>query len=228
MIVVAIAALGAPIETEAPELARDTGITSYEARLKLSQAAPIIAMRTNDRDAALRLVASLRSRGHVAIACDDDRVPAPIPVRDPADVPSPASIVALVRAVRAVRVETTTRLTERKLRPAAAIATGGLVLSKKVTRVETRINHDKEDLLYVFTSDGGAPHLLSERGTTYASLASPAASQRENFMRVASDLRTRAPHAAWDERLLQLRQLDDPREIDLRAQIVAIALTRRR
>jgi hypothetical protein len=227
MIIVAIAALGSPVEAEAPAFARDTGLALYEARLRLLQPAPIIALRTADREAALRMLASLRARGHDAVACDDAAVPEPNAVRDLAALPSPDAMVALVRAVRAMRTETTSRVTERKLRPGAAIATGGLVMSKKVTREETRIAHDKEELLYVFTKEGAA-HLLSERGTVYATLEGAAATQRENFLRVVADVRARAPHAAWDERLLQMRQVDDAREVDLRAQIVAIALARKR
>jgi len=136
-----------------------------------------------------------------------------------------ADVCALLRAVRATRTETTERVTERKLRPGAALVTGGLILSKKVTRDEKHVAHDKEDLLYVFARSGG-PIVVSERGTSYASLGDVAKSQRENFLRVASDLRARAITAIYDERLLALRVVGDAREIDLRAQLLAIGIAR--
>ena len=225
MIVVGICALAGSPEDDAPHFARDAGLALYEARLKLSQPAPIVALRTSDREAALRMLASLRARGHDAVACDADAVPPPIAVRDVRELPS-EGILALIRAVRAIRTETTERFTERKLRPGMALATGGLVMSKKVTREEKRVAHDKEDLLYVFPRAGGAPWLVSERGTSYASLENVAKLQRENFLNVVSALRERAPLARYDERMLALRGIDDPREIDLRAQLIAISLSR--
>ncbi len=41
------------------------------------------------------------------------------------------------------------------------------------------------------------------------------------------DLQERAPNAVYDERLLALRGIDDPREVDLRAQLVTISIGRR-
>jgi hypothetical protein len=236
MIVVGICALAASAEADAPHFARDTGLALYEARLRLSQPAPIVALRTADRDAALRVLASLRARGHDAVACDEDAIPRPYEARDIRIGEALAcsgrtlaydGILTLIRAVRASHAETTERVTERKLRPGMALVTGGLVMSKKVTREEKHVAHDKEDLLYVFSREGGAPWLVSERGTSYASLDDVAKLQRENFLRVTTTLRSRAPSAAYDERLLALRGIDDPREIDVRAQLLAISIARR-
>ncbi len=93
-----------------------------------------------------------------------------------------------------------------------------------MTHKEKRATHDREDLLYVFSRDGTAG-LVSERGTVYASLDAVAPTQRENFMRVVSELRARAPRAVFDERLLAHRALDDD-AIDLRAHILFIAAQR--
>lgn len=225
MIVVGICALASSIEEEAPSFARDTSLALYEARLRLSQPSPIIALRTPDREAALRLLASLRSRNHDAVACDDEAIASPIQVRSLGELPDASGVLVVVRAVRALRSESTEKVTERKLRPGMALATGGLVLSKKVTREEKRVALDREELLYVFARDGGPPHVVTERGMSYAGLANAAPTQRENFLRVAEDLRARVP--LWDERLLALRNVEDPGEIDLRAQLVAISLSRR-
>jgi hypothetical protein len=225
MIILAICALATSVDDEAPHLARETALTLYEARMRLSQPSPIIALRTPDRDAARRLLASLRSRHHDAVACDDEAIPAPIQVRSVGDLPATANILAVVRAVRALRSETTSKVTERKLRPGMALATGGLVMSKKVTREEKRVAIDREELLYLFAREGGPPWIVTERGMSYVGLANAAPTQRENFLRVAEGLRARVP--LWDERLLALRNVDDPDEIDLRAQIIAISLSRK-
>jgi len=225
MVIVAICALATSIDDEAPFFARETGLAAYEARMRLSQPPPIVAMRAPDRDAALRLLASLRSRGHDAVACDEGAVPEPIQVRTAGELASVSNVLAVVRAVRALRTESTTRVTERKLRPGMALATGGIVLSKKVTREEKTVAHDREEVLYIFPRSGGPPSIVTERGTSYATLPNAAPTQRENFLRVVEDLRSRVP--LWDERLLALRNVEDPREIDLRAQIVAISLARK-
>jgi hypothetical protein len=225
MIIVAITELVTSIDEETPSFARETGLAPYEARLRLSQTPPIIAMRTPDRDAALRLLASLRSRKHDAVACDDEAVPEPIPVRALGELPDPPQILAVVRAVRTLRNESTKSVTERKLRPGMALATGGLVMSKKVTREEKSVALDREELLYVFLREGGPPRIVTERGTSYATLPNAAPTQRENFLRVAGDLQKKVP--IWDERLVALRNVEDPREIDLRAQLVAISIARR-
>jgi hypothetical protein len=218
------------IDAEAQALARDLGSGVYDARLKLSQPLPIIIYRTNDADAARALATSLRARGHEVVALDEARVPEPVVVRTfrfgqafecGDEAIAYADIVAFVRAARTHKTETTTRVTERKLRPAAAIATGGLILSKKVSRDEKRTTHDREELLFVF-SRAAAPWLIAERSTSYASLAARgdaiAAASRENFLRVLGELRTRAPHAPLDEKLLAHKHLETLEDITLRAQ----------
>ncbi len=104
--------------------------------MKLAQPTPILALRTASKDEALALLASLRQRGHDAVACDEASVIRPSPVRafqlgerafecDAVTV-NYEDIVALVRASRTLHTETTKRVTERKLRPVAALVTGGL------------------------------------------------------------------------------------------------------
>jgi hypothetical protein len=231
VIVLAICQLHGSVDDEAPHLARETHTAIYDARLKLAQPTPIIALRTTVRSDAEALRASLGQRGHEVVLCDEEAVTTPSPLRafrfgehafesDAADI-AYDDIVVLVRASRTLHTETTKRVTERKLRPVAAIVTGGLILSKKVTQEEKRATHDREDLLYVFSRDGTAG-LVSERGTIYASLPNVAPTQRENFMRVVSELRSRAPHTAFDERLLGHRTLED-HEIDLRAYVLFVA-----
>ena len=230
MFVVAICALGAAGEDEARALATRAGGLPYEMRLKLAQPPPILFSRTSDAAAAESLANDLRARGHDAIALDEDAVPEPFVVRDfrlsehslECGDGSLAlrDVLVLVRAALTLETETVDRVTERKLRPGAALVTGGLVMTKKVTREERHTTRDREDLLYIFRSDRERPWLLGERSAVYASLPGVARTQRENFTRVAAELRARAP-AAWDERLLAHRHIQDRRELDLRAQLIA-------
>ncbi len=237
MIVVAICGLASGIDAEAPLLARDLGSSlgsgTYDARLKLSQPLPLVVLRTNEIEAARLLATSLQGRGHDVVALDESRVLAPRLVRtfrfgdafeSENDSIAYRDIVALVRATHTHRTETTARVTERKLRPAAALATGGLILSKKVTRDEKRVSRDREELLLVYAH--GAPWLVAERSASYASLAERgdvlASSSRENFLRVVRELRTRTPHAPYDEKLLAHKNLETLEDIALRAQILAI------
>jgi len=197
-------------------------------RLKLAQPTPILLSRTSDGAAAESLASDLRARGHDAIALDEDTVPEPLIVRDfRLDDLARGDVLALVRAALTLETETVDRVTERKLRPGAALVTGGLVMTKKVTREERHTTRDREDLLYIFPSARERPLLLGERSAVYASLPGVARTQRENFMRVAAELRARAP-GAWDERLLAHRHIQDRRELDLRAQLIALAAGRAR
>ncbi len=231
MYAVAIRALNGSIDEEAASLARELGIAPYDARLKLSQPAPMIVMRTNDMEAARALGVSLHARGHDVVAIDEGAVPEPVSVRafrfddaafeSNSDAIAYGDIVALVRAVRTTRSESTEKVTERKLRPGMAIATGGLIMSKKVTREVKHVGQDREDLLYVFARSRPA-WLVGERTTQYGSLDAVATSQRENFLRVVDELRKRAPQARLDERLLAHKTLDALSDITLRAQILAM------
>jgi hypothetical protein len=208
----------------------------YDARLKLAQPAPAVVLRTEDADAARTLGASLRARGHDVVALDESAAPEARAVRafrfgdasleaDGAEI-AYASITAFVRAARTVRSETIERVTERKLRPGMALATGGLVMSKKVVRNQAHIAHTREDLLFVFGAAREA-WIVSERGTKWAALDSVAPSQRENFLRVVAEIRARAPNAPYDERLLAHKNLDDTTDIALRARMLAISLSRK-
>lgn len=231
MYAVAIRALKGSIDEEAPKLAREIGVALYDARLKLSQPPPMIVLRTSDMSAARALGVSLHDRGHDVVAIDEAAVPEPMPVRafrfgDAAfesgtDAMAYGDIAVLVRAARTTRSESIERVTERKLRPGMAIATGGLVMSKKVTRDEKHIANDREDLLYVFAPKRPA-WLVAERATQYGSLDAVASSQRENFLRVAAELQKRAPQARFDDRLLAHKTLDALPDITLRALMLAM------
>jgi hypothetical protein len=241
VIAVGICALGASGDEEARALAADLGGVAYEWRLKLAQPTPLVVLRTNDKSAAADAVRKLRARGHDTVAIDEDAVPEPAPVRsfrlgdaaferdDTTQTQTIAygDVLALVRAGLTLRTEKIDKVTERKLRVGATLATGGIPMMKKVTREEKHVTHDREELLYVYPASGTSPWLVTEHGTVYTGLPEVALTQHENFARVVAELRARATAATYDERLLGVRHESDRRALDLRAQMIAISVARR-
>jgi hypothetical protein len=71
MYVVAIVELATSADAEAAALTAELGGTPYEHRLRLVGGSPAIALRTPERELALRTLAGLRARGHGAVACDE-------------------------------------------------------------------------------------------------------------------------------------------------------------
>jgi hypothetical protein len=261
MFVVALAALETSVEDEAPALARDLGTTAYETRLQLMAGIPSVVLVTPSLERALDVLGSLRARGHGAVACDTHAVvPAAsmVAIRryrledgalvlDPADgaraggdrLPF-AEIRALIRATHRTTHETREQVKEVKFRPGAALATGGLVLTKKTTKEVRSTIEEREQVLYVFGA-GRTPWLLRETTAQNTGLGEAMRPTRiENFMAAVRALREFAPHAAYDERLLSANRIpeirgepgeargSDPmtRGIDLMAHVLALWLLR--
>ena len=237
MNLVAITRLATPIELEARALAADLGTLAYEERQKLAAGVPAIVLSTPDADHAAALVAKLRARGHDAQICrasdvvaagamismrrfrlDDDAIVAPD--RD-ARLPW-AGIATFVRATRRTRTEETAIVKHKKLDLGRAVVTGGLIM-RSTSKTERVIHRDDSELvLYLFRGDGETPWLLTERGTHFRALGSDVATvAAKNFEVVVDQLRARAPHARFDDRLVARKaQVDD---LDLLAHLIAIA-----
>jgi len=137
-----------------------------------------------------------------------------------------ADIGVLVRAMHRSTTTTTEQVKERKLRPVMAVATGGLVTSKKTTRETTRHEEHREQVLYVFRRCGEPPWILRERGAIYGGLgADIAPTAFENFQTTIRRLRELAPAAAYDERLMTSRTVrgvaDGSDATDLLAYLIA-------
>lgn len=218
MFVVAIMELGTSIEAEAAALAAELGTTAYEERLMLAAGLPAVALRTTDRTKATELLASIRRRGHGAVACDASRVignesmvlmrgftldPAGVGVPSRPGDPLPYSdISALIRATIRTRTETRKEVSEKKFSVGRTLLTGGLMMTKTVAREETHVASDREQVLYLFRASGDTPWILRERATAYTGLGSAAgASSFQNFMATITRLRELAPQAGYDERL---------------------------
>ncbi|MGH7281605.1 MAG: hypothetical protein ACRELY_08800 [Polyangiaceae bacterium] len=235
---------GAAIDGEAQSVARDLGATVYEVRLLLSSGAPAVILVTEDKEQAVRALSQLRGRGHEAVACDAAaitpsgampqlrhfRLTSDAVIRQDAngvdkDVLPYRSILALVRATSRVATEMRTQESERKIAIATAVATGGLKLTKSVTRELIAVKEDRSQVLYLFRSDGEPPWLLREVGTDYTSLGENLApTQIENFRRTIETIRENAQHAAYDESLIAAKKTGEQiRAIGATGKSVAVA-----
>jgi hypothetical protein len=220
--VVALAELGTPVEAEAAALAADLGTTAYEERLKLVAGLPAIVLTSADPAPARALLAKLRARGHGAVCCDaatvvpsDSMVPLRRFTFEPdalvaADVPGArlpyGDILGIFRASHQSRTETRTEGTSKEFSAGRALLTGGLMLTKSVTRAEKSVSQEREQLCYLFRAGGDTPWLLRERGTHYAGLgAEVGPSSAQNFIATMARLRKLAPGAVYDERLMNPR-----------------------
>ena len=223
MFAVAIFSLGTPVDDEARALADDLGTTAYEERLRLASGLPLIVRTFAEADDARALLARLRARGHGAVACDGRAVveaASRVTIRafslgaDGLELPGPPvprsmrydGMLALVRARHRAEVRTLTTVREKRFSPGRALLSGGLVTKKGTTRQETQTDIADEQVLYLFPESGDAPWILRERSAQYAGLGpllQP--SSLQNFLTVVTELRARAPGAAYDERLLSVR-----------------------
>ncbi|HEX4336399.1 MAG TPA: hypothetical protein VH062_10835 [Polyangiaceae bacterium] len=242
MFLVAIAELKGNVDARLPELATELGTTPYELRLVLNAGMPAVVLATVDEAKARAAAASIAKHGHAVVTLDrrstvssqqmtelgrfaltksglvaDERGGDELPFAD---------IGVLVRAMQRGTTTTTEVVKERKLRPIMAAATGGLVMSKKVTREVTRHEEQRDQVLYVFRRSGAPPWLLRERGALYAGLgADLGPTAFANFQTTIRVLRERAPSAVYDERLMSGRPIrgvaDGSEATDLLAYLIA-------
>lgn len=232
--------LAASVETEAPSLASRLGITAYEAGMLLRAPSPSIVLRTEDRAYALALLGALRGRGHDAVACDTTAVVSSADMHfvrafsleadavvDAGERLPHGSIRALVRAVHSARIETTEKTEGKKISLGRAALTGGLLATKNVTTERTRVSDAREHVLYVF-AESPRPWLVAASRARYDGLGEPLRPmQLENFERFVAVLRQRCPQAAFDDRLLAVKNADVA-TADLQANLIALAITRTR
>ena len=197
-------------------LAKATGVTAYEARLALAGGFPAIVLTTGDEAKANGLAATLRAGGDDAIALDAREIApaetmvafdrftfeAEAVVAGGRDLPY-ADISCLLRAVHRSRATTQTKTSERKFDVGKSLLSGGLANSKVVTKTSTESAEAREPVLYVFRRSGETPWLLREARTIYEGLgAARGLTAIANFATTIRLLRERAPHAAYDERLV--------------------------
>lgn len=243
MHLVAIAELGGPVEgSQLASLANDIGTTAYELRLLLNAGLPAVVLITVDEAQATAAVAAILSHQHVPVACDRSRVvPSSrlttlrnfeltktdlVSDRDSTESCRYDDIAVMLRATHRSSRESVEQVKGRKFQPAMALATGGMVLSKKVTKEVITTTTSREQVLYLFLRDREQPWILRERVSSYAALgADMGPSSFENFSRTIAQLRKLAPQAIYDERLTSGRPIrgvgDGSEATDLLAYLLA-------
>ncbi|MEZ4299919.1 MAG: hypothetical protein R3B70_33535 [Polyangiaceae bacterium] len=219
MYVVALMELSGTVEAEAAALAADLGTTAYEERLKLVGGLPVIVLTSAEKPPAQLLGGKMRARGQGVLAVDTARVTGAADMvsmrrfdfetggllqRDTGARLPFSDILALVRAVHRTQTETRTETQHIKLSLGKAVLTGGLAMTKKVTREDKSVATDRSNVLYLFRASGETPWLLQERTTDYSALGPDLApSSMQNFLTTIARLRAAAPTALYDERLTQ-------------------------
>jgi hypothetical protein len=224
--VVALAELCTSLEAEAAALAADLGTTAYEERLKLAAGFPAIVLTAAEAAPARALYAKVRARGHRAVCCDAAAVvssAAMVPLRrftfEPDALVSPevpgvpggerlpyADILGIFRASHQTRTESRTETKSKQFSAGRALLSGGLMVTKTVTKEERHVSQEREQICYLFRTDGDTPWLLRERGTNYGGLgAEVGPSSAQNFITTMTRLRKLAPEAVYDERLMTPR-----------------------
>ena len=237
MHIVALTALATPVEAAASAVAAALGTTAYEERLKLAVGLPTVIATTPDAARAASLGEALRALGHRAlvlastdvVAADDMVSLRRFALEDDALVAGDrgerlpwSDIAVLVRGFDRRRTETSTTVTEKKLDMVRLVASGGLVRNKTTKREVVTRADDSEPILYLFRGSGATPWILREQGTHYEALGkklSPAAGP--NFVAAVAELRARAPHARYDERLVTRRGIASSHDLDVLAHLVA-------
>jgi hypothetical protein len=224
MYLVAIVELAGAVDATLGPLAADLGTTVYELRLTLSAGLPAVVVATTEASRAANAVSAVARQGHRSVACQRQDVVASarmtalrdFHLEEAAIAPSATSaerlpyddILAILRATHRTVTESTHEVTERKLRPGMAIATGGLVMSKKTKREITSKTDTREQVLYLFRRSGAPPWILRERNARYAGLgADLRPTSLENFATTTRLLRACAPGAVYDERLVASRPI---------------------
>jgi hypothetical protein len=230
--VVALLALAGSVDDEAAALAADLGGAVYETRLVLAAGAPAVVLQTSEKERALGVLSRLRGRGHGAVACDDAAVvsssemiamsgfrlePGGL-VNGDGERLAFEEILALIPAVHKRQLETrsTARDPMKDRQEEMGYGPVGRTVLRQVRNMvrgpspDVSRTEQRDNVLYVFRKGNARPWLLRESGTSYAGLGPKLRSTaHENFMIATDLLRTLAPHAAHDARLLSLRRIPD-------------------
>jgi len=212
---------GPPLESELPALAAQLGVVAYDLRLRLAGGLPAVFATVSDEAEANQHLEFLRARGHGAVLCNSSVVRSPEEQLVPSlfeltatsvsgslggnqkfDVPY-TDIFALVHAASVISAEETKTTQEKKLSLGRAVVSGGLVMRKKVDRVDKKVTTEQEQVLYMFSRAQPTPYLWKELTLNYEGLGEERKlTTVENFATLTKQLRARAPHAFYDQRLL--------------------------
>jgi len=225
MHVVALTRLAATFEGDLKELAAWISLAPYDFGLRARAGLPALLGSFSNQEEADALVAKLRQRGYGAVSCDGADVPGASQQSVPRDFQITGAaltgvdhagkefelplrdVVALIRATAVVAIETSTTTEKKQFAIGRALATGGLMMKKKVEQTSSSTSEQREQVLYVFERSGSHPLLFQETQLHYQGLGAalkPVASQ--NFLTLIEMLRTSAPQAFFDDRFLKQKR----------------------
>ena len=216
-----LAVAKAPTDPQAlATAAAATGLALADVRRRLAGTLPRILLADTDDDRIATVAAVLEAAGFGVLTCDptqvprdDDRVvartlefrPGALVATDGAGRAHECPAAAIDLLQRGVRIETTsetTKTSERKLALGRAVLSGGLVLTKKVEKTQTRVHESRESFVLVQRGDGEPDVILYERRLDYRFLgAEMQPASFGNLERVVARLRALAPAAQLDDRV---------------------------
>jgi hypothetical protein len=233
-------------------LAAALGITVYEARQRLIGGGPSVVASFADPNQARALAAKLNQGGLATLVVDAAPVRSGtghfvvrrfemgekslrIEAVDGRSAEVPYAEIELILAGTRIGEQTELKtITERKFSLGGTILTGGLPVSKKVSRQEEVTTEERTRFLYLYA--GSRPQVVfRQSGMSYDGFgAAMKMSQELNFAFLTSELRRLSPHAIYDDRLLnrlgQVRLLgpaqNPENNLDLAAEILAQSLRR--
>jgi len=232
------------------EIAAASGITAYEARQRMIGGGPAVLASFAGPELAQGLCAKLNEAGVAAFVVDTALLrsePGPFAVRRfvlgervlrleavdgvTAEIPF-AEIELLLPAVRISGQTETKTVTERKFSLGRTVLSGGIPLTKKVTRQEEVTSEERTKCLYLLARN--RPQIVfRQSGMSYDGFgAAMKLSQELNFAFLTGELRRLCCAATFDDRLLnrlgQVRLLGPAQSfeagLDLAAEILGRSL----
>jgi hypothetical protein len=225
MHVVALTRLTAAFEADQKELASWISLSPYDFGLRVRAGLPALLGGFATMQEAESLVTKLRARGYGAVRSDSKDVAGSSEQRVPRDFHLTGGVlagvdhagkafqlqlrdvVALIRATSILTIESNTTVEKSQFAIGRALATGGVVMKKKVAQTNSATSEEREQVLYLFGQSGQHPLLFRETRLHYQGLGAalkPVASQ--NFATLIQLLRAAAPHAFYDERFLKQKR----------------------
>jgi hypothetical protein len=98
---------------------------------------------------------------------------------------------------------------EKRFAPGRAVLSGGMVLRKKVDRVDKTVTQEQEQMIYMFCRSH-PPYVWKELTLRYEGLGDQRQlTAAQNFATLSKRLRSLTPHAFHDQRLLTQRRRSD-------------------
>ncbi|MEZ4459202.1 MAG: hypothetical protein R3E66_05655 [bacterium] len=209
-----------PADVAIASLARVLGLSAYDARLKVNVASPgPVVLATHEDQETLEVYAdTLCADGVPSFVVGPDDLLSPFVARKLEFGPdglhveardgqhrtvSLDNVHAIIRGIGITTFETTETESTRKLAMGRAIATGGLLLTKKVETTRTQTRDARAGFCFVVVGNGLPPVLLSEDELQYDGLgAAMKATRSLNFSYVCDHLKSLCPNATYDTQLL--------------------------